>query len=40
MSLLISYFTRHLNVKLKILPDIRLLDWPDIRQNQYPVHPY
>jgi hypothetical protein len=39
MSLTISYFTRHFNVELKILPDIRpdirygirLLDWPGIR---------
>jgi hypothetical protein len=57
MSFLISYFTRHLNVELKIRPDFRysacslagspVYDFyidrisgrPDIRQNQYTVHP-
>jgi hypothetical protein len=38
---LIVYFARHFNVELKIRPDIWYpdLDWPDIPQNQYPVHP-
>jgi hypothetical protein len=38
----ISYFTRYLKVAMKTRPDIRyrisgvrLLHWPDIRQNHY-----
>jgi hypothetical protein len=35
MLFVVSDFTRYFNVEWKI----RLIDWPDIRQNEYPAHP-